>query len=53
MTDPTYQRTTGQRNKLNKRVYRPIQLGDRTEVTSDRRCYMVGKDGARRRVENK
>lgn len=50
MGNGLYVKTRGLRNKINKRVIRPFEFVPGSEVTSDGRYYVVGKDGVRRRV---
>lgn len=49
MSDPTYQRTTGQRNKINKRIFKPVPLMDGSIISSTAR-YFILPNGCRVRM---
>lgn len=49
MGDPSYQRTSGSRNKINQRIFPAVPLIDGTVLTSRAR-YAIRADGARVRI---
>ena len=52
MGDPNYQRTSGSRNRINKRIFPAVPLIDGTVISSTAR-YAIRADGSRVRVDNK